>query len=44
MRNLFKRIGKLAMPVGVLMTMPLVASASTNLRADEQMSSGLKSI
>jgi hypothetical protein len=35
MINLINRIGKCAIPVSVLTMMPLVASASTNLRADD---------
>ena len=35
MMNLINRIGKCAIPVSVLTMMPLMASASTNLRADD---------
>lgn len=35
MINLIKRMGKLTVPVGILITTPLIASVSTNLRADD---------
>jgi len=35
MINLINRIGKFAIPVSILTMMPIVASASTNLRADD---------